>query len=330
MFVRLLTVAIAALATGCASGMNATTAAGLPRSHSHHSARLVATGLQTPTAFAFGAGKLFVADGGSHDGNTPGGVFVVENGHARRLGISPNTVFGLAWRSGTLYVSAHNGTFAWSGWNGSTFTHTRTFYTGPRGFTGLSGLGFGHDGRLYAGVYLGDTNDHTQTGTPYAFDVLSFNTDGHDLRVVARGLRQPFQMAFLPGTSTPFFSDLGQDQPPGINPPDYIVRVHRGDNFGFPACNELVRSACTHFKKPFVRLPPHTSPMGLAIVGSRLYVALFGGIGRSGPEVASMPVKGGSLKPLLTGFSQPIVALSAHNGAIYVGETTGRVYSVRP
>src|SRR5207237_284653 len=77
---------------------------------------------------------------------------------------------GLAWRKGTLYISAATVSgkerkfqlLAWSGWNGSNFTKRKAIYTAPKGFDGFNGLAFGPDGRLYVGVDLGltDGNDH--------------------------------------------------------------------------------------------------------------------------------------------------------------------------
>jgi hypothetical protein len=302
----------------------------LPRSTSGHRVSLVASGLTTPTAFAFGTGRVFVADGGTEDGGPAGGVFVLGGGRARLLDGSPPVVLGVTWRAGTLYVSALRQLLAWSGWNGAQFTHRRVLYTAPRGFTGFSGLGFGADGRLYAGVYLGN-NDHSPTRAPYAFDVLSFNSAGRDLRVVARGLRQAFQMAFPAGSSSPFMSVLGQDQPPTVNPPDYIVRIRPGQNYGFPRCNWLLSSACRGYTRPWHFLRPHASPMGLAIIGHRLYTALFNGLDPSvGATVAWMPVTGGTLRPSVIWFPAPIVGLGAHAGSLYIGEVSGRVYSVRP
>jgi glucose/arabinose dehydrogenase len=203
----------------------------------------------------------------------------------------------------------------------------RTIYAGPAGFTGFSGLGFGADGRLYAGVELAVTNDHSPSSAPYAFDVLSFNAAGGDLRVVARGLRQPFQMAFPPRSSAPFVSVLGQDQDPE-NPPDYIVRIRPGENFGFPGCNWITPAPCRGFTRPLALLPPHASPMGLGVFRARLYMALYGGVG-AGPEVASMPLAGGRLRPLLIGFAQPIVALGIHGDQLFVGELNGQIFRIR-
>lgn len=327
---RILTLLLASLG-GVFGSVASATGAPLPRSASGHRVSLVATGLTTPTAFAFGAGRVFVGDGGTEDGSHAGGVFVLERGHARRLAGSPAAVLGVTWRGGTLYVSALTRLLAWSGWNGSSFAHRRVLYSAPPSFTGFSGLGFGADGRLYTGVYLGSGNDHSPTSAPYAFDVLSLNSAGRDLRVVARGLRQPFQLAFPAGSSSPFVSVLGQDQPANLNPPDYVVRIRPGQNYGFPRCNWLSSGACRGYTRPFRFLRSHASPMGLAIIGNRLYVALFNGLDPSvGATVAWMPVTGGALRTAVTWFPAPIVGLGAHAGSLYVGEVGGRVFSVKP
>lgn len=326
------TVSLLLAALGSLSGSVAIAAGPpLPRAASGHRVSLVATGMTTPTAFAFGGGSVFAADGGTEDGGHPGGVFVLAHRRATRLAGSPAAVLGITWRRGTLYVGSPTQLLAWSGWSHGRFAHRRAIYTAPPGFTGFSGLGFGADGRLYAGVYLGSSNDHSPSRAPYAFDVLSFNSSGKDLRVVARGLRQPFQMAFPAGSSRPFMTVLGQDLPAGINPPDYIVRIAQGQNYGFPGCNWLSHAACHGYTRPFIFLRPHGSPMGIAIIGHRLYVALFNGLDPSiGAAIAWMPVSGGALRPAVSWFAAPIVGLAAHDGTLYVGEADGRVFSVKP
>jgi glucose/arabinose dehydrogenase len=319
-------------ATAALSGAVASAASGPPpnpTSHTGSPSELVATGLTTPTSFAFGAGQTFVSDGGSQNGKPPGGVFVVENGVGRRLAGSPRYVAGITFRNGTLYVSADNKLLAWSGWNGSEFKTQKTIYKASKRFTGFNGLGFGANGRLYVGVSLGNTNDHSPSSAPFAFDILSFNAKGKDLRVFARGLRQPWQFVFPAGSSSPFVSDLGQDKG-AKNPPDFVYRLRQGDDAGFPKCNWTKPKNCKGFVKPFKFFPPHASAMGLGILKGRLYISLFGGIGKTGPEVVSMSVHGGKTKPVLTGFVAPIVALTTHNGFVYVGELTGQVFRVKP
>ena len=49
-----------------------------------------------------------------------------------------------------------------------------------------------------------------------------------------------------------------------------------------------------------------------------------------GGEVLSMPLKGGVVKPAMTGFVAPMVGLGAHAGWLYVGELAGQVFRVKP
>jgi glucose/arabinose dehydrogenase len=300
----------------------------------------VASGLATPTSFAFGRGVVFEGDGGAESKGPPnGGVFMLSGGTGTKLSPSPQFVAGLAWHSGSLFVSG--GTVAgkqvkwqlqrWSGWTGTKFTDRKILWTAPAQFDGLNGIAFGPNGRLYAGVDVGltDGNDHSPAKTPYVYDILSFGPSGQDMRVYATGMRQPWQLAFASHSPYPFVSDLGQDK--GANPPDYVLHVHPGDNYGFPQCNGTVKSICAGYSMPFQIFKPHTDIMGLAVVGNRLYMTSFSGVGGKGHggEVLSMPLSGGPATPVLTGFVAPTVGLAARGHTLYVGELTGQVFSVR-
>ena len=310
-----------------------------PTATNGHKVQTVASGLGTPTSFAFHNGTVFEGDGGAFDNNgnltKPGGVFLLKSGHATRLKGSPAFVAGLAWRKGTLYVSglkSFNGggeILAWSGWNGSQFTTRKVLYKGSKKFTGFNGIGFGANGRLYANVSLSSTGDHGPPTTPYAYDILSFNSKGKDLRIVAQGIRQPWQMVFPKGSSSPFVSDLGQDKG-AKNPPDFVLRVHQGDDYGFPKCNWTKKSACKGFAKPFKMFSSHTDVFGLGIIGKTLYLSEGGFQPPLPAQVVSMPLTGGKPKVLLNGFAGPIVGLGAHAGWVYVGELTGQVFRVKP
>ena len=302
-----------------------------PTSSNGHKVHLVASGLGTPTAFAFGDGAVFESDAGTSSGPiksmlkgakpagpVPGGVYVLSKGKATLVPGSPPFSFGIVWHKGTLYVSAGTKLLAWSGWNGKTFKKQRTIYSAPKNFPGFNGLGFGADGRLYAGVDVGQTNDHGPATAPYQYDFLSFKATGGKPTVVAKGIRQPWQMAFPAGSSSPYVSDLGQDTG-ATNPPDFILRIKAGQNYGFPKCNWTKAWRCNGDANPFWSFTPHTDVMGQAIAGKRLYMSDFGA-GSVPPQVTSMPLSGGKVKPLLTNFVAPIVGLGIQGQWLYVGE----------
>ena len=311
-----------------AAAMSFAVAAGGPIAANGAPVAILATGLQTTTAFAFGDATMFAGEGPAEPTGAPGGgLFVVNAGVGRRLADSPRYVYGLAWHAGKLYVSTGATIVALSGWNGTAFAASRTIHAGAPQFNGFGGIAFGPDGRLYAGLLLKEpTYDHAKDPYPLSQAVVSMTASGHHLRFVARGLRQPFQMVFPAGSRWPYVSDLGQDA--GTIPPDEIVVAKRGQNYGFPSCTWLILSVCTHFDKPLILLPAHASPMGIGALGRTLYVALYTGIAGSGAEVVTIPTAGGSPTPFMTGFSAPIIALSIHDGKLYVGEQDGTIYEV--
>lgn len=319
-------VAFAAVMTAAAA------AAGPPPPKTYNGAKttLYATGLDNPTSFAWGDGQMFAGDSGNSPTLPNGGVYVIRDHVGTK--IPSNVIFagGLAFHHGVLYVSAVDmgpsgpqfQILAWRGWNGVSFNKQKAIYTAPQGFQGFNGIAFGPDGRLYVGVDAGllNGNDHGPSNTsPYVYDILSMTTSGKHVEVFAKGIRQPWQLAFAPGSSSPFSSDLGQDSG-ATNPPDFILKVKRGDNYGFPKCNHTPGSPCKHYARPFKTLPPHWDPMGMAVMAGRLYVGSFlGATGMGGGALYSMALSGGKLMPVVTGFPLATDALAAHAGALFVG-----------
>lgn len=329
---RVAAVFAASIATTTGLGAVATAASGPPPppiATSGAKVQRVAAGLHTPTSFAFGARVVFAGDGGSQTSSAPGGVYLLRRGAATKLAGSPRSVFGLVWHRKTLYVSAGNKLLAWSGWTGKKFTKRRTIYTAPKKFSGFNGLAFGADGRLYAGVDTGANNDHSPPNTPYLYDILSFRPNGKGLQVFATGMRQPWQLVFPAHSSSPFVSDFGQDTG-AKNPPDFLLRVHKGDNYGFPKCSWTKMKPCKGFTKPFEFFPSHTDVGGVGIIGGRIYMSEFGFTAPLHPPlVVSMSVKGGAVKPVLTGFSAPVIGLGTHGRWLYFGEVTGQIFRVK-
>jgi glucose/arabinose dehydrogenase len=323
-------------AGAAAAGAAAAGGAPPPKTFGGAKVALFATGLKNPTSFAWGDHAMFAGDSGNSQSGLPnGGVWVIRKHKAVAVPNSPIFVGGMAFHKGALYLSGgtpSNGAvrfqiLRWSGWNGLTFTKRRVIYTAPKRFQGFNGIAFGPDGRLYVGVDAGllDNNDHgPNTTSPYVYDILSMSDTGKRFKVFATGIRQPWQMAFAPRSRAPFVSDLGQDGPKSVkNPPDFVLRVKAGDNYGFPQCNWTKGSKCKGFATPFRKLSPHTDPMGIAIIGRTLYVGSFlGAGGNAGGALYKMPLTGGRLSPVVTGFPAATDALAAHRGALYVGGST--------
>jgi len=314
-----------------------------PTSTNGNQVQLFASGLKTPTSFAFGSGSVFAGDAGNSEGSAPpnGGLYVLKGGAAVLVPSPLKFVAGVAWHQGALYASGGVLTaqgpswrlYRFKGWNGTTFAHSKVLYTGSKTFNGFNGIGFGADGRLYVGVDVGyvDNNDHGPASTSaYLYDILSFKANGKGKKVFAKGMRQPWQFAFPAKSSSPYVTDLGQDKG-AKNPPDFILRVKAGQNYGFPKCNHTSAKKCKAYAKPYRSFSPHTDLMGIGLKGSHLYVTSFQGKHGKGPggEVFSLSLHGGGLKPLITGFVAPTVGLGVHGDYVYVGEVTGQVFRLK-
>jgi glucose/arabinose dehydrogenase len=322
-----LAVVAAALAVPAAAGAQAPPP---PTAANGATVHTLAQGLPTPTDFAFRKRAVLVsAFGSGEDPSVIGGVYRIRKGEARRFKRSPKHVAGIAWRKGTrkLYVSANRRIVVMGRWNGHRFLSRRTIYRGPEGFNGFAGIAFGPDGRLYAGVQASMANDGKPDTSPFARSVVSMKPNGTDIQVVAKGLRQPWQLTFVQGNPNPFVSVLDDESTP--TPPDWIVNARPGQDYGYPTCTQLQKQPCHGFAKPIALLQNHSSPMGISPIGRTLYIALFGGLNAPDkPVVVSMNTAGKQIKTFLSGYAAPVLAVGTRKGNVYTGDLTGAIYRV--
>jgi len=322
----LLRIWVAALAAAIAltAAAAAAKAPPLPQATGHRMVTVVARGIPTPTEFAGLGGRLFVSGYGNKDNpDVRGGVYVLRGGKAVRVPGSPQHVIGLAAAKNTLYLSTSSALLAWSGWDGTRFRTTRVLRT-PQGYGNFRGPAVGPDGLIYVGA---DT--HPPPPPPnWSASFLSVDPATGSTNVIATGIRQPWQPLFLPGHALPLVSDLNQDDLGPNRPRDYLLAIKRGANYGFPSCPATPRT-CANYSQPLVQFPAHSSPMGLGYLNGKLYVALYGGLGK-GPVVVSMPPKGGKPTPFVTGFPAGVIALGTARGSLYAGDQSGVIYRVTP
>jgi glucose/arabinose dehydrogenase len=315
-----LAAAMVLTAAGCGAKASSVQATG------HRTVTVVARGVPTPTEFAVLAGRVFVAGyGDEHDPNVPGGVYLLGGGKAERVPGSPRHVFGLAASKDTLYVSTSQALLAWSGWNGTRFQKTRVVKT-PVGYGSFKGPAVGPDGLIYVGADPRSEPRPPTTSTSDAF--VSVDPATGATSVIATGIRQPWMPVFVPGRALPLVSALNQDDLGPKRPRDYLLAIERGANYGFPTCPETP-STCANYSQPLVRFPAHSSPMGLGYLRGRLYVALYGGLGK-GPVVVSMSPRGGTPTPIVSGFPAGVIALGTAGGSLYAGDQSGAIYRVTP
>ena len=243
-----------------------------------------------------------------------GGVYVLRDHRARRLDGSPVRVTGLAWHDNALYVSGDETLERWSDFNGSQFQTRRTIYTAPGTFQGFNGLAFGPDGRLYVGAGVGNddngpTIDILRAGDPLVRcrrAVTSVSSQpGHSPAVA----EWRFQRARPPHTCPTKVRTTSSAYP---EPSGHASARPRRPELRLPQLRLVhVPSACANFAHPFKLLAPHTDPMGVAMLGKRVYFNEYGG--REGAKVVWIPQSGGTIPQGRGGFRRPdTVGLGQH------------------
>jgi hypothetical protein len=332
---------VAALAAGAVGVLGAGTAQagqGPPAPVSTKGKTVHAIGsVNTPTSWGFLGKQAFVGAFGTESETAPpagGGLYAIKGKQAVLVPGTEQPTFGVITHRKTLYTSsvslgptgATSYITRWRGWNGTSFARHKVIWTSPKNFSSTNGLAWVR-GRIYVGVGLSDNNDHGPPQTKYEYDVISIKPNGKRLRVVANGMRQPFQFTSVGKQRYPLVSVLGQDKPNKTKAPDFLARAQPGADYGFEKCNWTRPGKCDQYDTPFKFLPAHFSPMGLGSKGRKIYIGAFGGTKKGGPGVYETNRQGRHLKQLVKTFA-PNITLGSHGGWLYFGGVTGQVYRV--
>jgi len=295
-----------------------------------------ARGLSQPTAMAYGPdNRIYVTQNG-------GAIVRVQRGTrgpavlVRGLRIP----LGLTWHGRTLFVSEQGRL--------ERFTLRAGRLVDRR--VVVKGLPFGEhqqdnvvyrSGRLYWGS--GSTCDACREKDARSATVLSLKPDGSDLRVVARGLRNPYGLAFQPGTGRLFASVNGQDdldKPDDPEPADMAVWVRPGAFYGWPRCWPDARTlrlagSCSGVTRPAAYLEPHSSADGLAFWRGDLFVAEWGQYlsRRFGRRVVRIQLRPNGtarrVSVFASGFAHPLALLADQRGGLLVADwARGVVYRI--
>jgi glucose/arabinose dehydrogenase len=282
-----------------------------------------ARGLDRPTALAWGPGGALYA--------TQEGGAIVRVEPRRTLTKGFRTPLGLAWDGGRLFVSARGELWRIAGGRRSRI---------------VSGLPFGrhqqdnvvvHRGRLYFGS--GSTCDACTEESRLSAAVLSVRPDGRDLRVVARGLRNPFGLAVDPATGRLYASVNERDSLGPAEPAETVVEIRPGRRFGWPGCwpsyrRKRLAGSCRGVTPPLAYLEPHSSADGLAVYRGdsfgeeyqgNLFVAEWGQYlsrrrGRKVSRVVLRPGRPAAVSTFAAGFEHPIAVTVDPEGALLVAD----------
>ena len=266
----------------------------------------VARGLGHPAAIAFDpAGGIWTTSARYGLARSDGVWYVRRRGaRPRHVVRGLNAALGLAWYGGELYVShvvpysasatRYTGRVtAFSRFDGRRFKRRRTVLKGIRtGLHRLNAIVPGPGRRLYMGV--GSVGD-TYAGSRLNSTVVSFRPGGGGLRVEARGLRNPYGLAFAPDGETLLVSDNGRDDLGNDRPPEELnaFRVAGpAPHFGFPRCWGWDGGRCRGTRGAFAELAPHSAAGGVAAAErfGRFGPSAF--VAEHGSTIASPPTGG--------------------------------------
>jgi len=294
-----------------------------------------AAGLEHPTAMAFGPdGRLYLTE-------DTGLLVAVRTGSRKPIVVARGlrTPLGLAWRGSRLYVS-EQGRLSRYSLRGSRLVRRKVLVRNlPFGLHQQDNVVVGPDDRLYLGS--GSTCDACREKNPRSATILSMKPDGTDLRIVARGLRNPFGLAFKPGTDRLYASVNGQDKlgtKAHPEPAESVVLVRQGAFYGWPRCRpsyakKTLVGRCRGVTLPVAYLEPHSSADGLAFWRGDLFVALWGQYlsdrhGRKLVRIHFGPPR--RVTTFARGFDHPLALVVDKSGALLVADWgRGAIYRIR-
>ena len=307
--------------------------------------------LPSPTAFAVDQRGRVWATTSRRSPQPDGAVYVItrQGRPATPVITGLSRPLGLVWRGGELFVSSFGRVDAYSRLKGFTFTRRRTVLTGLPAGTGAAhqndGLAVGPRGRLWLGI--GAQCNACAPTSPLEAAIVSFLPSGKGLRVEARGLRNPYGLAFIPNTNVLLATDNGRDDLGPDLPAEELNRIVPHMHYGYPDCWNQGDAPCAGTVAPLAQLAPHASADGLAILsgtwgrryGTSAFIAEFGSTKQppTGHDVVRVALRQrrdgtwvGTATQFATGFTNPLAVAVSPRG-FFVGDwTTGTVYRLRP
>jgi glucose/arabinose dehydrogenase len=242
------------------------------------------------------------------------------------------TPLGLTWHRGVLFVSAQGA--LWRVERGERRAIVRNLPFGRHQQDNVLARG----GRLYFGS--GSTCDVCAERSRFSAAVLSVLPNGRALRVVARGLRNPYGLAVDPATGRLYASVNERDKLGDNEPAETIVEIRQGRHFGWPRCwpshrRKRLVGRCAGVTSPVAYLEPHSAPGGMAFWNDALYVAEWGEYlkrthGRKLSRVVLREGRPASVSTFATGFEHPLaVAVDPRGGLLVADHGRGVIYRIR-
>ncbi|GAB4211366.1 MAG: hypothetical protein OHK0022_45820 [Roseiflexaceae bacterium] len=218
----------------------------------------------------------------------------------------------------------------------------------------------GPDGKVY--VSVGSSCDVCVEDTPQRAVILRMNPNGSDVEIFASGLRNTVGFAWRPFTQELWGVEMGRNNIGQENPPDELVLIEQGKNYGWPYCygdnvpnpefNDPAR--CVTPVRPVLNLPAHWAPLGILFYNSTAFppsyqgdaLVAFHGTARDqvqrlgGYNVARIRFRNGrpaGMEDLVRGWNangetwgRPAGLLQLPDGSLLISDDAGaRIYRLR-
>jgi glucose/arabinose dehydrogenase len=312
------------------------------------------------TAVHKARGMVFSPDGTLFVGSMEGNVYALQDKDKdhkadKVIKIARDLLMpvGVDFREGSLYVSAVNKIVRYEniesrlenppspGVVNDSFPSDRAH--------GWKFIRFGPDGLLYVPVGA-PCNICKKEDERYA-TIMRMKSDGSDLEVFARGVRNSVGFDWHPETKELWFTENGRDWMGDDLPPDELnYAPQKGLHFGFPYCHggdtpdsEFGKERpCSDFIPPAIKLGPHAAALGMRFYTGRMFpeeyrnqifIAEHGSWNRSkkiGYRISVVKLKGNqavSYEPFAEGWLQgqknwgrPVDVQVAPDGALLVSD----------
>ncbi len=168
------------------------------------------------------------------------------------------------------------------------------------------------DGKLY--VSIGSSCDACVEKDNRRAAIWISNLDGSDFKPFATGLRNSVFMAINPAANEIWATENGRDNLGDDLPPDEINIIKEGQFYGWPYCfgdgffDASVNANgskfdCAKSVSPFIKIPAHSAPLGLAFLNGDLLVSYHGSWNRTTPTgYKVVRFRGGKFEDFVTGF----------------------------
>jgi glucose/arabinose dehydrogenase len=273
---------------------------------------------------------------------------------------SPN---GVAFRKGALYVAEIDRVLRYDGIEDQLADPSRPVIVSEAfptdGQHGWKFIRFGPDEKLYIPVGV-PCNVCEEIDERYG-TIMRMNSDGSDLEIYARGVRNSVGFDWQPNTNILYFTDNGRDWLGNESPPDELnAAPKKGMHFGFPYCHggTIVDpdfgsgKSCDDYTPPAMNLGAHAAALGMrfytgaqfpAEYRGQVFIAEHGSWNRIPPfgyRITLVRFENGTAisyetfaEGWLEGVSswgRPVDLLQLHDGSLLISDDkAGAIYRIR-